>query len=136
MIIDASVAVKWFFPEDGSEQAIQLVANESLRAPQLLVTEVGNAIWKKLRRGEASEPIDILARFADLGRVIEIIDGRTSELAARALELALTLDHAIYDCMYLALAEADDDILITADDAFRRKVERAGMTRYVRTLAA
>ena len=110
MVIDASVAVKWFLPEQDSENALLLAANHQLRAPPLLMAEVGNAIWKKLRHGELIEKLDAFARHADLGQVVEIVEGRTSELAVRALELALMLDHAIYDCVYLALAEADDDV--------------------------
>lgn len=66
--------------------------------------------------------------------MVEILEDRTGTLAVRALELALALDHAIHDCMYLALAEAEDDVLITADDAFRRKVERTEPARHVRAL--
>ncbi|MGJ3628099.1 type II toxin-antitoxin system VapC family toxin [Sphingomonas sp. MMS24-JH45] len=52
MVIDASVAVKWFVPEEDSDRAFKIVALHQLCAPSLLRTEVGNAIWKKLRRGE------------------------------------------------------------------------------------
>lgn len=135
MVIDASVAVKWFLPEQDSENALLLAANHQLRAPPLLMAEVGNAIWKKLRHGELIEKLDAFARHADLGQVVEIVEGRTSELAVRALELALMLDHAIYDCVYLALAEADDDVLITADVKFLRKVEATHLARYVELFA-
>jgi predicted nucleic acid-binding protein len=37
-------------------------------------------------------------------------------LARRALEMAASLDHPIYDCFYLALAEQLDAMLVTADD--------------------
>lgn len=41
-------------------------------------------------------------------------------LAPRAAALARELDHPVYDCFYLALAEAEGAALITAD---RRLVE-------------
>jgi predicted nucleic acid-binding protein len=134
MIIDASVATKWFLLEEDSDLAFQLVTEQRLRAPPLLMTEVGNAIWKKLRKDELHAQLDTLARHADLGRVVEIVEDRTAELAVRALELALMLDHAIHDCVYLALAEADDDVLVTADHEFRRKVERTALARFVKAL--
>ncbi len=134
MIIDASVATKWFLPEEGSDVALSLVATERLRAPPLLLAEVGDALWKKLRRGELHEQFDLLARHADLDQIVEIVEDAASALATRALELALMLDHAIYDCVYLALAEADDDVLVTSDDAFRLKVERTSLARFIRAL--
>lgn len=136
MIVDASVAVKWFVAEAGSDDAVEIVAQHDLRAPPLLMTEVGNALWKKLRRGELSEPLDVLARHADIAQVVEIVDGNSNDLAVRALELALMLDHPIYDCVYLALAELEDDVLATADDAFRRKVQRSDLARHVIALGA
>jgi predicted nucleic acid-binding protein len=131
VIIDASVAVKWFIPEEDSDRAFALVGTHQLRAPALLLTEVGNAIWKKLRRDEVSEPLDLIARHAELGVAVEIVGDPDGVLATRALELALQLDHAIYDCVYLALAEASGDTLVTADYAFRRKVERMSLAHLV-----
>ncbi len=131
MIIDASVAVKWFIPEADSDRAIALVADRRLRAPPLLLTEVGNAIWKKLRRGDLTERFDLLARHAELQDLVEIVGGRDAELATRAFELSLMLDHAIYDCVYLAMAEADGELLVTADAGFRRKLERTPLAPLV-----
>jgi predicted nucleic acid-binding protein len=131
MIIDASVAVKWFIPEVDSDRAIALVGDRRLRAPPLLLTEVGNVIWKKLRRGDLTERFDLLARHAELQELVEIVGGRDAELATRALELSLMLDHAIYDCVYLALAEADEELLVTADAGFRRKLERTPLAPLV-----
>jgi len=37
------------------------------------------------------------------------------DLRNRALELAIELDHPIYDCFYLALAERERCPLVTAD---------------------
>ncbi len=136
MIIDASVVSKWFVPEDDSDRAIALVSEEQLRAPALLMTEIGNTIWKKLRRGELLDRLDIAARLADLRQIVDIVEGRRGELAVRALELAIALDHAIYDGVYLALAEADGDVLLTADDAFRRKVERTDLADHIKGLGA
>lgn len=115
--------------------AYQLAARHQLRAPPLLMTEVGSAIWKKVRRGQFAEAPDALARYADLGRVVDIVENRTSELAVRALEIALLVDHAIYDCVYLALAEADDDVLITADAKFCAKMQATSFARHVEPLA-
>jgi predicted nucleic acid-binding protein len=40
--------------------------------------------------------------------------------------MAATLDHPIYDCFYLALAEQCDALLVTADDRFLSKLQATG----------
>ena len=51
LVVDASVALKWFVDEDGSDRAVALLdGDEPLIAPDLVVAEVCNAAWKSLRR--------------------------------------------------------------------------------------
>jgi predicted nucleic acid-binding protein len=53
VVIDASVAIKWFVPEPLSDQAERLLdGGDSLFAPDFLLIEFGNIIWKKVRLGE------------------------------------------------------------------------------------
>ncbi len=100
-----------------------------MRAPSFIHVEVANVIWRKRRRGELTDARALLTLPDQLASLIQSID----ELAflPRALELAFMLDHAIYDCVYLALAEAMGDLFITADDAFRRKVEQTSLAPLV-----
>jgi predicted nucleic acid-binding protein len=44
------------------------------------------------------------------------------------------LDHPVYDCLYLALAEAEGDVLLTADAAFERKTRARGLPKRVRVM--
>ena len=48
-MVDASVAVKWLFVEEDSADARGLLDDEELHAPHLLVSEVANAVWRKVR---------------------------------------------------------------------------------------
>jgi predicted nucleic acid-binding protein len=56
-VIDASVAIKWLLPEEGRDLALGL-QNEyqegaiDLIAPELIVSEIGNVLWRRMRRGE------------------------------------------------------------------------------------
>ena len=52
-VVDASVVIKWFVPEIHSDAARRLMSGpHEYFSPDLLFPEVGNVIWKKVRRGE------------------------------------------------------------------------------------
>ena len=55
-------------------------------------------------------------------------------LADRALAIALDLRHPVYDCFYLALAEARGSRLVTADDRLLRVCARTPFAKLVRSL--
>lgn len=134
-VVDTSVAVKWFLPEIYSDAAARLLDPEiSLSAPDLITSEIGNTLWKKLRRNELSrdEATDVLVAFETIG--VEIHSSRA--LLTPAFHLAAALDRTVYDSMYLALAIAQDCALITADARFHRVVEQsplAGSIRWIET---
>jgi predicted nucleic acid-binding protein len=112
LIVDASVAVKWVTEEEGSAEARALYLAEECIAPTLIIAEVGNALWKKQRRGivTAQHTQEALQR---LPRHLRLID--LGELAMRAAQIAGDLDHPIYDCFYLALAERERAPIVSAD---------------------
>lgn len=113
MIVDASVALKWIVPEIDSDRAVALLEAESLSAPSLVLVEVANALWKIAQRGGLRSDVDFGPEINALSRLVKLVDH--PHLAARALELAIELQHPVYDCLYLALAEEEDDVLVTAD---------------------
>ena len=121
-IVDASVAVKWVIEEEGSADARRL-SHFPLEAPDLLLIECANILWKKVRLGdlvaaEAKERLDLLFRSP-----VRLAASR--DLLAPALELSLDLRHPVYDCLYLALAQLRGVPLVTADErlisALRRR---------------
>lgn len=116
MIIDASVAFKLIVAEPDSGEAVAWIGREDLVAPTLIHAEVGNALWKRVRRGELVGDERVGEHLADMGRYIRTVD--ETSVVPRALELAIALQHPVYDCVYLALAEANDDKLLTADERF------------------
>ena len=55
LVVDASVAFKWFVQEEGTDRAVALLERgEPFIAPDLIVAELCNAAWKSLRRRELS----------------------------------------------------------------------------------
>jgi predicted nucleic acid-binding protein len=113
LVVDASVAVLWVLQQPGSDRADKLRVGERLVAPSLIAAEIGNALWKAVRRGDSNKADALVA----LKTAILNLDGTIplEELHSRALELAMELDHPIYDCFYLALAERERCPLVTAD---------------------
>jgi predicted nucleic acid-binding protein len=114
LVIDASVASKWVLPEDGAELASRLrERGEDLIAPSLIVSEIGNAIWKRVIWGELSSRDAAAALGSAVNVVTRLIP--LEELAPSALAIAAELKHPIYDCFYVALAERERAALVTAD---------------------
>lgn len=119
VVVDASVAVKWLFSETHSPQALQLLgAGPQLLAPDLVWPEVGNAIWKRWRRGQVAQgEAERLVR--DFARFPLRLYG-SDRLARVAWELASRSQQTFYDCLYLGLAFREDCPLITADARLHR----------------
>ncbi len=120
-VVDASVALKWVIDEEGSEAA-SLLAGESLSSPSLLLAECANALWAKARRREITAD-EILERLSLLLSA-PVLLVPLAELVEDATRLAATLDHPVYDCLYLALAVREGTRLITADQQFARVVRQ------------
>ena len=126
-VVDASVVIKWFVPEIHSDAACRLLsARHEYFSPDLLFPEVGNVIWKKVRRGELTAAQgERLA--ADISTVaVELVPTRGLLLDAHAL--AVTAGLTVYDSMYLALAVRLKTEMITADDRLGRTVAAHAMT--------
>lgn len=121
-VVDASVAVKWIVPEEQSELAEDLVTGGgSLHAPAFIFIEIANALWKKMRLGGLEE--DQAAVRLVRARRAPLILWQGEEPLPATLALAKELDHAIYDCAYLALALELDAVYVTADQRFWRKAQ-------------
>jgi predicted nucleic acid-binding protein len=127
LVIDASVAIKWVIEEDGTKEALAL-RRLALAAPDLLVAECGNVLWKKVRRRELSEREAAFAAGLLARADIELVAMRPYLEAAT--RIAVALDHPAYDCFYVALAEAEGLRLVTADADLVRAVRRRASGRY------
>lgn len=132
IVADASVIIAALLPERDSETARALVLAEDCIAPDLIVSECVNALWKSVRLGRIRPAEAQLARQAltSLGIRLE----PSEELSARALDLAIALAHPAYDCFYLALAEARRVPMITQDGNLLRKIRDDVTTATVRLL--
>jgi predicted nucleic acid-binding protein len=133
-VVDASLVIKWFVPEIHFEAARRwLGASHDYVAPDLLFSEAGNAIWKKVRRKEL-HPDEGRQLVVDLAHVaVEAI--ATRSLFQDATALALMAGVTVYDAMYLTLAVRLEAELITGDDRLAEKLaEHPLLVPHVRRL--
>ena len=123
-IVDASVAVKWFFQEIYSDKALILLENLQKNkikvfAPELLLYEVGNALGKGKR----------LDRERVLGALHVLFQSRIKffpmeeSLMEIAVRFMLEYDITFYDASYGALAFSLGIPLLTANPKDQKKIK-------------
>jgi len=123
LVLDASAVLRLITHDPmASDWAEQLGEAPLVLAPELMLTEVANALWK-LQRGAGlagMDPHQLLADAADLVDQVE----PDRHLQVEALALACHLNHPVYDCLYLALARREAALLLTADRRLRRLADQ------------
>lgn len=127
IVIDASVVVKWVFPEsegeDDAEQALSLLTEvkagrlNPLQPPHWLA-EVG-AVVTRLRPEIADSVLGLLD-------AMEFPVVNDLAVFKRASRIARDLDHHLFDTLYHAVAFEYDLTLVSADGRYYRKARRLG----------
>jgi predicted nucleic acid-binding protein len=113
-VIDASVAVKWFFEEEHTDAAERILDDANrLHAPDFLLLEADNVVAKRLRRREIDRRTGNQIRRAL--RRMPLQFHPFAPLLEPAFEIATITGRSQYDCLYVALAELIDAPVITAD---------------------
>lgn len=118
MILDASVVVKLFLPENGTDKAYQVIKESSfLAAPEIIIYEVVNAFVRYLRMGSLSE--EIVTQLCKKWRKLILEDSiyltSTKEDVWEARDLSIKFRHPIQDCLYLRAAQKLVLPIATAD---------------------
>jgi predicted nucleic acid-binding protein len=121
LVVDSSVAVKWFVVEPYSAEARKILdqyrtGSISFLAPDLINAEFGNVIWKKhLFQGlAASDAQSIVDDF----RALPFTFVPTATLLGDAYKLAVKHQRTVYDSLYLALSLRESCQFVTADERF------------------
>lgn len=124
LVVDASVAAKWFFDEAHSEAAHCVLDDRHfLHAPDLVLLEVDNVVCKRIRRREITmaEGAKIRATLRRMPIVRHGFEG----LLDVGYAIANETGRSLYDCVYVALAELLDGVVVTADRRLREGVSRS-----------
>ncbi|GLK79072.1 type II toxin-antitoxin system VapC family toxin [Methylopila turkensis] len=112
-VVDASVAIKWFVEEPNSDAAREvLLTGGFLSAPMHVMAEVARGLLRRRRAGDLSseDAKTVLARLPAMVALAPMQDP-----APLAFDIADRAHVTIYDAFYVALADRQDDVLITAD---------------------
>ncbi len=133
-VVDASVVVKWFVEEEGSERALRLrdryIDGEiELIAPELITFEVLNALRYKglFTEEEMAQIQEALEAYAFS------LYSLSGDYARKTLEVAFRNDITVYDASYVALAVVRETHLYTADEELRRRLKEP-YSKHVRGL--
>ena len=129
--IDASVLVKLYFEEDQSALAKRTVARtEQLFAPDLILAEVANVVWKRCTRREIDADSAMLIIQQILRFPVKLIP--STAILADAAAIALARRCTIYDLLYFAVAIRHSTTLVTADRRFARSVHATEWSAFLR----
>lgn len=121
MVIDTSVLFDALVDGPFTVEARGLLAStSSLTAPDILEIEIAGALTRGVRRGILA-PSDVAPAQEAAARLIPNLEP-TAPLLARGVALSLALAHPLFDCLFLAFAEAKGDVLATSDQRFKAKL--------------
>jgi predicted nucleic acid-binding protein len=127
LVVDASVVVKWVFPdaesEENVEEALAILqairrGEASLLQPPHWLTEAA-AVITRLQPDKAEQAIELLD-------AMELPTAHDIDILKRASRIARELSHHLFDTLYHAVALERDCTLVTADDTYARKAHHLG----------
>jgi predicted nucleic acid-binding protein len=122
VVVDASVAVKWFLRGNSESlmgEALALLdaydqQKMQIVVPDLFSVEITSAIWKAVRLGRIVRAIGEQAVKLLLEREFPTVP--SVKLLNQAFQIATDNGRTVYDCLYVALAAQTNTQLITADE--------------------
>ena len=132
-VLDASVAAKWFNNEGLTDRAIKVRdafvnGKAELYAPEHLVYEIGNAIWKNKEIG-LEDCASAMATLVDIEINLIKLD---SSLASQSIKIARDLQISYYDAVYVQLSNQLDMPLLTADEELVSRIKKSYSYRHLK----
>lgn len=124
IIIDSSVAVKWYLPDESDDKALKIKSAFAkgtilIAVPLLFFYEVSNILRTTIKSLRITREASVRA-YQDLLK-LNFTNYSSKELLKLALEKALVLDITSYDAAYVVLAEHLQIPLFTADEKLVNK---------------
>ena len=128
LVVDASVAVKWFLPDAPDEAdagkamrllELALAGEVSFFQPPHWISEVAGVLARRIPEAAADNIEDLL--LLDCYTI-----SKSAWLYRRAIMMAQDFDHHLFDTLYHAAALEENATLITADERYFAKVAALG----------
>ena len=127
VVLDANAAVEVALEGKSAERlSAMLSQSEEVIAPELLIPEIVNAVWKyhqfaEFDLGKCDKLIEL-----SVGLIDRFVPNREIYREAFALS-RIQKSRAAYDMFYLALALREDAVLLTLDATLKKEAKRAGI---------
>ena len=128
LVVDASVAVKWFFQNRDNENDCDLALNIlegvdagriQLLQPPHFIAEVAAVLAREKPEEAQDDLFDLLS--------VECHITQGSEIYIIAIDISIRCRHHLFDTLYHAVAlQTPDATLITADEAYYHKAQGIG----------
>ncbi len=131
LVVDASVVIKWHVDEIHADAARRLLSDDTpaLHAPDLVFPELGNILWKKIRRGELTD--EQARRIGHLVALPPLEVHPSAPLLEAALEIAISTGRTVYDSLYLALAVQLNCRMVTADERLYHALKDGPLSAHI-----
>jgi predicted nucleic acid-binding protein len=126
VVLDASAALEIALNRKNAGPFVKTLKDADLRlAPDLLIPEAVNAVWKEHHFGGCD--LGICEEALDI--VVNLVSAWVpcGELYPEAFHLSLLARKPAYDMFYLALARREGAVLLTLDAALRKEAVRQGI---------
>jgi predicted nucleic acid-binding protein len=132
LVLDTNVVVKWYLTEELEDEALSILeagerGDVMLLAPDSVEPEFWNVLWQRHRRDELS--LDEVLDYWDALAETPLLMGELLPLMPQATEIVAHCGCIIYDALFVALAESEDTVVVTAD---RKLLKALAGTPYVR----
>lgn len=130
-VVDASVAIKLYVPEVHSPQAVRFFSDQhDLIAPDLMLSEFGNIVWKKVRLlGELTQGEG--ERIITAMQTLPLVYYGATNLLTDAFQIALNTQRTVYDCLYVALAASQGCQLMTDDRRLSVALQQTSLAAFL-----
>jgi predicted nucleic acid-binding protein len=133
-VVDACIGVKWLLSEEHSDKAHALLTGgATLIVPDFFFAEVANTLWKRTRYTDAAlkvDPADAEALMRLMLRMTLVVEPSRNWTSA-ALTLSNEVGCAVYDAVYVLLAQERRCRCITSDQVLLKRLQGSPAERWV-----
>jgi len=134
VVVDTSVLVKWFIEENDSAPALRIRdAQREGRirgaCPDFALVELGNVLRYKFPPQDVDRVTAAVRSITSLG--IKVI-ASSPEIVSEGIRAAYANNLAVYDALFVALAQDLGYPLVTADDELWSRTRNLGFVHHVR----